>query len=56
MDAEEISAALIEAFASGEFTFSGVTGNDMTWSESGEVSKVPMAVIIKDGVYALNVD
>ena len=29
----------------------GLTGEGMTWSASGEVSKAPMAVIIKDGVY-----
>jgi len=32
-------------------TFNGTTGENMTWSENGEVSKMPKAVIIKDGVY-----
>ena len=31
-------------------TYDGLTGT-MTWGESGEVSKTPQAVIIKDGAY-----
>ena len=26
-------------------------GNALAWNEKGEVSKSPMAVVIKDGVY-----
>lgn len=29
----------------------GLTGIGMTWAETGEVSKAPLAVIIKDGAY-----
>jgi len=29
----------------------GLTGKGMTWAATGEVSKAPMAVVIKDGVY-----
>ena len=29
----------------------GLTGQGMTWAEDGQVSKAPMAVVIKDGVY-----
>ncbi len=29
----------------------GLTGQGMTWDASGQVSKAPMAVVIKDGVY-----
>ncbi|MBP1556454.1 MAG: ABC transporter substrate-binding protein, partial [Oscillospiraceae bacterium] len=29
----------------------GLTGKSMTWAATGEVSKAPMAVVIKDGVY-----
>lgn len=29
----------------------GLTGLDMTWKDSGEVSKSPKAMVIKDGVY-----
>lgn len=34
-----------------EITIDGLTGKGMTWEASGEVSKAPMAVIIKDGAY-----
>ena len=51
MSAEEICNTLVAAF-NGGFSYSGLTGADMTWNEAGEVSKEPMAVIIKDGVYA----
>ena len=43
---------ILKAEFGGSFTFSGITGSNMTWSASGEVSKDPMAVIIKDGAYA----
>jgi branched-chain amino acid transport system substrate-binding protein len=29
----------------------GVTGEGMTWAATGEVSKAPMAIVIKDGAY-----
>ena len=32
-------------------TFNGLTGENMTWAENGEVSKAPKAVIIENGVY-----
>ncbi len=32
-------------------TFNGVTGENMTWAENGEVSKAPKAVVITGGVY-----
>ncbi|MBR6233241.1 MAG: ABC transporter substrate-binding protein [Erysipelotrichaceae bacterium] len=32
-------------------TFNGLTGQNMTWAENGEVSKAPKAVIIQNGVY-----
>ncbi len=51
MSAEEICDAMVETFGSGSFTFSGLTGAGMTWNAAGEVSKSPMAVVIKDGVY-----
>lgn len=49
-DASELCEILKAAFG-GNFTFSGITGSNMTWNPTGEVSKDPMAVIIKDGVY-----
>jgi len=49
MAVEDITAALVEQFTS--MTFDGVTGTSVTWSETGEVSKSPKAVIIQNGVY-----
>lgn len=46
---EDLCAKMIEQFTS--MTFDGLTGQGMTWAATGEVSKSPMAVIIKDGVY-----
>lgn len=51
MKAEEIGTKLVEVFTSSDFKINGLTGTDMTWSESGEVSKEPKGMIIKDGVY-----
>ena len=45
---EEALEMLIYVFPSLEIT--GLTGT-MTWSATGEVSKTPTAVVIKDGVY-----
>jgi branched-chain amino acid transport system substrate-binding protein len=53
MSAQDLCDALIEGFTNG-FTFSGLTGSDMTWNTSGEVSKAPKAVVIHDGAYVLN--
>ncbi len=50
MTAAEMCDLLVETFT-GDFTYSGVTGSGMTWNESGEVSKSPMAVVIRDGAY-----
>ena len=49
MSPAEINAILVEQFTS--MTFNGLTGSGMTWAESGEVSKAPMAVVIENGVY-----
>lgn len=51
MSASDICDAMMAQFSSSEFSFSGLTGADMTWNASGEVSKSPMAVIISGGVY-----
>ncbi len=51
MDAEEICQKLIKQFTSKDFKFDGLTGEGMTWSESGEVSKEPKGMVIKDGAY-----
>ena len=49
MSTEDICSAMIEQFTT--MTFDGLTGSGMTWSTSGEVSKLPLAVVIQDGVY-----
>lgn len=49
MSNSEIADILIKQFTSMEFD--GITGTKVTWSETGEVSKTPKAVIIKDGAY-----
>ena len=45
----DLCAKMVEQFTS--MTFNGLTGQGMTWGATGEVSKSPMAVVIKDGVY-----
>ncbi len=49
MSASDICDALTSQFTS--MTFNGLTGQNVTWSESGEVSKSPKAVKIENGVY-----
>ena len=49
--ASELCDMLIEEFTSAEFVFDGLTGEDMTWSAAGTVSKPPKGMIIKDGAY-----
>lgn len=51
MSNEDICQKLIEVF-SGDFSFSGLTSDtEITWSETGEVSKAPKAVVIQNGTY-----
>ncbi len=50
MSAEEICETLIGVF-NGGFTFDGITGTGVSWSESGEVSKDPKGMVIQDGKY-----
>jgi len=49
MSAEELCDAMVATFPT--MSFDGITGTGMTWGENGEVSKLPVAVVIKDGVY-----
>ncbi len=49
MTAQQINTIMIQQLTT--MTFDGLTGQGMTWAENGAVSKQPMAVIIKDGVY-----
>ena len=49
MSFEDICEALVAVMPT--ISVDGITGTGMTWSASGEVSKAPMAVVIRDGVY-----
>lgn len=49
MSNEEICTALQKAMT--EITVDGLTGEGITWDASGEPTKAPKAVVIKDGVY-----
>ena len=51
MSAQDICEALVGVMPT--ISVDGLTGQGMTWSATGEVSKAPMAVVIKDGVYVL---
>ena len=51
MSAEEICDAIISVMPT--ISVDGLTGEGMTWAATGEVSKAPMAVVIKDGAYVL---
>ena len=51
MDNAKICDLLIAQFTNPEFKINGLTGTDMTWSESGEVSKQPKGMVIKNGAY-----
>ena len=52
-DFSEICDGLVETFTSPDFSFTGLTtaGEAATWSETGEISKQPMGMVIQDGVY-----
>ena len=47
----DICEALTEQFTDSSFKFDGLTGTGMTWAKSGEVSKSPKGMVIKDGKY-----
>lgn len=51
MTAKEIGEKLVAEFSSADFKFDGLTGEGMTWSSSGEVSKAPKGMVIQNGVY-----
>ncbi len=51
MSAEDICTALTAQFTASDFTFDGLTGEGVKWSDSGEVSKSPKGMIIKNGAY-----
>lgn len=49
MSPADLGAALSGAMTS--ISVDGLTGDGMTWQATGEVSKAPKAVVIKDGAY-----
>lgn len=49
MSVSDLGAALSEAMT--KITVDGLTGEGMTWEATGEASKAPKAVVIKDGAY-----
>ncbi len=49
MSAADICEALIPVMPT--ISVDGLTGKAMTWAATGEVTKAPMAVVIKDGAY-----
>ena len=53
MDYSEICDALVEIFTSSDFSFTGLTtaGEEASWSDTGEISKQPMGMVIENGVY-----
>jgi len=50
MTASELGTLLTEKFA-GDFSFNGLTGEGMTWDETGAVSKSPKGMVIENGAY-----
>ena len=53
MDFSDICDALVEVFTSSDFSYTGLTtaGEAATWSDTGEISKQPMGMVIQGGVY-----
>lgn len=50
LSAEELCDAMVAAIT-GDFSYDGLTGQEMTWSTDGTVSKDPVVVVIKNGQY-----
>ncbi len=49
--ASDMCDLLMGKFTSGSFTFTGLTGENMTWDASGAVSKYPKGMYIQNGAY-----
>lgn len=49
--AADLCDVMIQTFSAESFTFSGLTGENMTWKANGEVSKTPTVFVIRDGAY-----
>ena len=50
MSAADINEILVALFT-GDFVFNGLTGDNMTWDETGAVTKEPKGMVITDGAY-----
>ena len=52
-DYSDICDALVDVFTSSDFSYTGLTtaGEKATWSDTGEISKQPMGMVIQEGVY-----
>ena len=51
MSSTDICEAIVGVMTT--ISYDGLTGQGMTWSADGTVSKAPMAVVIENGVYVL---
>ncbi len=51
MSASELCDILVAKFTSSDFSFDGLTGDGMTWDDTGAVSKSPKGMVIQNGVY-----
>lgn len=49
--ASDFCDLLMEKFTSEDFSYDGITGDGMTWDDTGAVTKAPKGTIIKDGAY-----
>lgn len=51
MEISDMCDAMVETLTGGSFSYDGLTGTGMTWSDTGEVSKEPKGMVIQDGAY-----
>ena len=51
ISASELCDILMAKFTSADFKFDGLTGDGMTWDNTGAVSKSPKDMVIKNGAY-----
>ncbi len=49
--ASELCDILVKKFTDGSFTFNGLTGENMSWSNTGAVTKSPKGMVIQNGAY-----
>lgn len=49
--ASDFCDLLMEKFTSEDFSYDGITGDGMTWDDTGAVAKAPKGMVIKDGAY-----